>query len=115
GRGNRTQAFERIAEPTTISDTYDKDADEVDYTAGTWTDEGDFKKSEQFSAKMTVTWTGDEGLLTMGTGPDHSIFDIYIGGSLWQSYDGYTADPGERVIHLPADALLEIRNRATKN
>lgn len=115
GRGNRTQSFERLAEPTTITDTYDKDAAEVDYTAGTWTDDGDFKKSEQFSAKVQITWTGDEGLLTMGTGPDHSIFDVYIGGTLWQSYDGYASTDGERVIHLPADALLEIRNRADRN
>jgi RHS repeat-associated protein len=115
GRGNRTRAYERLAQPTTITDTYDKDAAEVDYTAGTWTDAGDFKQSTQFSARMTVTWTGDEGLLTVGTGPDHSIFDVYIGGSLWQSYDCYAADPGERVIHIPADGVLEIRNRADRN
>ena len=115
GRGNRTQVYERLAEPTTISATYDKDAAEVDYIAGVWTDEGAFKQSTQFSAKIQITWTGDEGLLTMGTGPDHSIFDVYIGGTLWQSYDGYAPTEGERVIHLPADALLEIRNRATRN
>ena len=53
--------------------------------------------------------------MTVGPGPDHSIFDVYIGGTLWQSYDGYASTDGERVIHLPADALLEIRNRADKN
>src|SRR5690606_36378859 len=64
---------------------------------------------------MAANWTGDEGLLTMGTGPDHSLVDVYIGGTLWQSYDGYAPTAGERVIHLPADALLEIRNRADRN
>jgi RHS repeat-associated protein len=34
---------------------------------------------------------------------------------LWQSYDGYAPTEGERVIHLPADALLEIRNCADRN
>ena len=29
--------------------------------------------------------------------------------------NGYAPPEGERVIHLPADALLEIRNRATRN
>jgi RHS repeat-associated protein len=115
GRGNRTQAFERLAMSTTITDTYDKDAPEVDYVAGTWAEEGDFKKSTQFSARLQIIWGGDEALLTMGTGPDHGLFDIYIGGSLWQSFDGYAAQNGERIIHIPVDGTLDIRNRADHN
>jgi len=91
-RGNRLAAVERWV-TTAAGSTYDKDdlSGVVSYDVGTWTDDGDFKKCNQFSARMTLDWTGDEALLTIGTGPDHGIFDVYIGGSLWQSFDGYAA------------------------
>jgi RHS repeat-associated protein len=67
-----------------------------------------------------------EATLTMGTGPDHSIYDVYIGGSLWQSFDGYAAAAGQRniVVTTGIDGrklsgegphIVEIRNRAERH
>jgi RHS repeat-associated protein len=56
---------------------------------------------------------------TYGTGPDHSLFDVYVGGSLWQSIDGYATERGEATLTIPLryDGPLdfEIRNREEKN
>ncbi len=101
GRGNRTRAFERVAQSTTVSATYNKSASRVTFTRGTWTDAGDFKQTAQFSGRMQIAYTGDEGLLTIGTGPDHGQFDLYINDNYWHSFNTYTAQPGEQVIHLP--------------
>jgi RHS repeat-associated protein len=114
-RGSRTQASERLAQPATVIATYGKDAPEVEYVRGTWTDAGAYKRSAQFDARIRIAWTGDEGLLTVGTGPDHSLIDVYIGGSLWQSYDCWAPTAGERVLPIPVDGLLEIHNRAVRN
>jgi hypothetical protein len=55
----------------------------------------------------------------MGEGPDHSIYDVYIGQTLWESFDGYAASAGEREIAIALDGdgphLLEIRNRHEQN
>ncbi|MBZ0277692.1 MAG: RHS repeat-associated core domain-containing protein [Anaerolineae bacterium] len=55
----------------------------------------------------------------MGTGPDHSRYDIYIGRTLWQSFDGYAATPGQHDIPIKLDEegphQLEIRNRAERS
>jgi hypothetical protein len=45
---------------------------------------------------MTVTFSGNEAVLTIGTSGDHSIFDIYIDDSLWESFDGYST-AGDRA------------------
>jgi RHS repeat-associated protein len=91
---------------------------------------GGFRESSQFSAGLSLLFFGenrkDAGgvlgsnvVLTIGTGPDHAIFDIYIGGSLWQSFDGYAATPGQRDIPLEVHGdgphRLELRNRAKKH
>ncbi len=101
GRGNRTRAFERLAQSTTVTATYNKSATQVTFTRGTWTDAGDFKQTAQFSGQMQIAYTGDEALLTIGTGPDHGQFDLYINDNYWRRFDAYTTTPAERVIHLP--------------
>jgi hypothetical protein len=62
---------------------------------------------------------GSNLVLTMGTGPDHRIYNISIGGSLWQSFDGDAVSAGQVDIKLEVHGerppLLEIRNRAEKN
>ncbi len=50
---------------------------------------------------MQITYTSDEALLTIGTGPDHGMIDISINGRYWRRFDAYTTQPGERVLHLP--------------
>ncbi len=96
---------------------------QVTFTRGTWTDAGNFKKTTQFASVMQIAYTGDEALLTIGTGPDHGQFDLYINGRYWRRFDAYTAQPGERVIHLPqvttptgeTSGTLEIRNRSDRH
>jgi RHS repeat-associated protein len=62
----------------------------------------------------------------MGTGPDHGLYDVYLDGSLWQSFDGYAGSPGTRAIVISTGIdsrklggegphLLEIRNRIERN
>ncbi len=122
-RGNRTRAFERLAQSTTVSATYNKSASQVTFTRGTWTDVGDFKQTAQFSSRMQIAYTGDEALLTIGTGPDHGMIDISINDNYWHSFNTYTAQPGERVLHLPqvptppgaTSGVIEIRNRSDRH
>ena len=91
----------------------------MSYYKGTWNTSGSYKVTTQFSSAMTVTFTGNETALTMGIGNDQSIFDIYIDGSLWESFDGYAAASGDRVINIYLDKsgshTIDIRNRAEKN
>lgn len=58
---------------------------------GTWTNSAPFKVTTLPESRLSLRTYGQQLTLTYGTGPDHSIFDIYIGGSLWQSFDGYAA------------------------
>ncbi len=124
-RGNRTQAFERLAHPTTTNDTTIPYNDKSLVLKGTWSEVGGFKESSDYWARLKLIFSGDAATLTMGTGPDHSIYDVYVDGSLWHSFDGYAASASQRdiVISLGIDSrklysegphLLEIRNRAEK-
>lgn len=118
-RGNRTGATEFLRHTGSGSTTIDKDDAVVEYALGTWTDSGAFKVSGNISARLSLAFAGDEVTLTMGTGPDHSLYDIYIDHSYWDSIDGYAAAAGEREIdiNLTDDGFhtLEIRNRAERN
>ena len=44
---------------------------------------------------------------------------MYIGGSLWQSFDGYAAAAGERTVSLPLTGegpfTFELRNRGDRH
>jgi hypothetical protein len=125
-RGNRTQARETVANPATTTDTTIAFNDKSLVLTGTWADVGGFKETTQFSARLAFAFFGDEATLTMGTGPDHSVYDIYIDGSLWQSIDGYAAAAGTRSIvmttgidgrKLATEGLhtVELRNRAERH
>lgn len=125
-RGNRTQALELLANPATSSDTTIAYNDKGLLLSGSWAAVSGFQESTQPTAALKLMFLGDEATLTIGTGPDHSIYDVYIGGSLWQSFDGYAASADERDIIIPTDVdsgklhgegphLLEIRNRNEKN
>jgi RHS repeat-associated protein len=88
-------------------------------TSGSWSDVGGFKRTDAFDARLMVGFFGDAVTLTMGTGSDHSLYDVYIDGSLWQSFNGYAAADGQVDILIPGQPqlagdgphLLEIRNR----
>ena len=111
GRGNRTRAYETLAQPTS-SVTYDKDATQVTYPTGTWSDNGSYKQTTDFGADLEVTWSGDEAILIVGTGTDHGIFDLYLDGVFWRSIDGYSAQSGEKAIRIPDGGTLRIKNRS---
>lgn len=85
-----------------------------------WTDTSSFHESTEWDAKMALVFVGDTNVeLMIGQGPDHSIFDIYVDGTLYESVDGYATVASSRVvsIDLKGDAWhgLEIRNRHEKN
>src|SRR5690606_6481990 len=96
---------------------------------GSWTDDAvnGFKEADSFSASLRLMFFGNTASLTFGVGPDHSIFDVYIGKTLWESFDGYAATFGEQTVDIPLNAvngnrlagegphLLELRNRPEKN
>jgi len=67
-----------------------------------------------------VIFFGNTGInLTMGTGDDCGIYDVYVNETLWQSYDGYASSSGERVIDIPLTNdgvnVLEVRNTMDVN
>jgi len=118
-RGNRTQTLQALPRPgagtTTIAHT---DASVI--YEGSWLDVDGFHESEEWSASLSFLFFGQENVtLTIGEGPDHSIFDVYIGGTLWQSIDGYAEAAGERTLTIPLSGdgphPFEIRNRPEKN
>src|SRR5690606_10502460 len=84
---------------------------------GAWSTDSGFRVTTDTTAVLRVAFAGNEAVeLTVGEGPDHGRFDIYIGGSLWQTIDGYAASADERVIPIPLSDdgpfTLEIHNRA---
>ena len=122
GRGNRVQAQELTLAPSatpTTQTVQHTDSEKVLYT-GTWTDTTSFHESTQWDARMALVFVGEDNVeLTIGEGPDHSIFDLYVDGTLYQSVDAYAASAGSRVVDiaLKGDGWhgLEIRNRHAKN
>jgi RHS repeat-associated protein len=123
-RGNRTQAVEALAHPATTSDTVIAYDDVSIVTRGTWSNVALFKETIDTGASLKFTFlvnleAATQPEFTFGTGPDHGIFDVYIGGSLWQSFDGYAATAGERMVSLSltqeGPLSFEIRTRAAKN
>jgi RHS repeat-associated protein len=120
-RGNRTEALEILKQPGAGSPKL-IDYDDVDLvTKGNWTEDtvNNLVTSDGVSARLSLLFMGNEATLSMGEGPDHSIYDVYIGHALWQSFDGYAATEGERQIVITLDGegphVLEIRNRADRN
>ena len=101
GRGNRTQAYEKVATNTNVDDTLIHSDTEVTFPAGSWSLVSGFYETDQFSGRMEIAYSGDEALLTVGVGPNHSLFDIYINGWFWRSFSGYAATAGEKIIHIP--------------
>ena len=119
GRGNRTQADEVLALPSTLGTVYSSPTS----TQGTWTTVSGFQESTDTHARLSISFPNstDEILLTYGVGADHSIFDVYINGTLWESLDGYAASAGERTVNIPlrprasGNHVLEVRNRRDRN
>ena len=72
----------------------------INYYRGTWTVNGSLMTSVDSSAALRVPFFGTQATLTMGTGSDHSVFDIYLDGDLWQSGDGYSATTGTQTFSL---------------
>jgi RHS repeat-associated protein len=120
-RGNRTQALELLKIPNapvttrTVSHT-----DGRILYKGSWMNAGSQHESLQPDASLALTFVGNLNIeLLIGTGPNHSIFDLYLDGTLYDSVDAYAASNGSRQLdlHLEGDGwhLLELRNRPEKN
>ncbi len=116
-RGNRTGALEQQARQFTVTSTIDQANAAVTYT-GTWSIVAPFRETTQITARLSATVTGREFRLTVGTGPAYGLFDVYIDGSLWESFDGYAAAAGERSIPITLDRggthTIALRNRAER-
>lgn len=125
-RGNRVRALECVARTATINTTTLSSTNKGVVFKDTWADVSGYKESTAFGARLSLIFLGDVATLSMGQGPDHSIYDVYIDGSLWQSFDGYAVTAAQRniVVTTGVDSLklqdegphiLEVRNRAEKN
>ncbi|MBL8120266.1 MAG: hypothetical protein JNJ78_22235, partial [Anaerolineae bacterium] len=112
-----------MAHPTTTTATTIAHNDAGLALSGTWTEVSGFNQTTDLTASLKLMFLGSQALLSMGTGPDHSRYDVYIDQTLWQSFDGYAPSPGQRDIALTLETdsrplqsdgphLLEIRNRA---
>jgi YD repeat-containing protein len=119
--GNRTEAREYLmpASAGNATQTYAYNHPDITFPHGTWVDEGHFKVADGWASWLKVRLVANSISFTYGTGPDHSLFDVYVGGSLWQSVDGYASTRGEATLTIPLryDGPLdfEIRNREEKN
>ncbi len=112
-----------LAHPTTTTATTIAHNDAGLALSGTWTEVSGFNQTTDLTASLKLMFLGSQALLSMGTGPDHSRYDVYIDQTLWQSFDGYAPSPGQRDIALTLETdsrplqsdgphLLEIRSRA---
>jgi len=118
-RGNRTQVYQGVPRSTTGSTTLAYNDPAVYYYQGTWSDANPFKESTSTSAALRAAFLSSDVTLTMGKGPDHGIYDIYVDGTLQQTVDGYAAAVSEQAINLTftdeGPHTLEVRNTGTKN
>jgi RHS repeat-associated protein len=118
-RGNRTAATELVARAGTGATIIGADAPEVEYLRGTWNVDNVYRKTTNVSAALRVAFYGKNPTLTIGKGPDGSIFDVVINGALWRSIDGYASTVVDENIVIPTEDdgphTLELHNRAEKN
>ena len=121
-RGNRTEALEVLANPTTTTDTIIASTDKGLGLSGAWSDVSGFKESVSTSAILKMLFLSNLATLSIGKGPDHGKQDLYIDGVLWQTVDAYAATAAQFDITVPTLTLvtegphiLEIRNRTDKN
>jgi len=120
-RGNRTKATEllRTSGASMATTVIAHDDTDIEYS-GTWSAVIGFQETTQIGATLRFEFLGNTNVeLTMGEGDDHSIYDVYVNETLWQSYDGYASSSGERVIDIPLTNdgvnVLEVRNTMDVN
>jgi|GEM_PF-5737847 len=120
-RGNRTKATEllRTSGASMATTVIAHDDTDIEYS-GTWSAVSGFQETAQIGATLRFEFLGNTNVeLTMGEGDDHSIYDVYVNETLWQSYDGYASVSGERVIDIPLTNdgvnVLEVRNTMDVN
>ena len=115
-RGNRTQAQEVTPRTSgATATTMDHNYAGLVYR-GDWDAVGSYHEANAHDAAVSMLFYGDTATLTMGSGDDHSIFDVYIDGTLWQSFDGWSdpaSDLDSIVINVEGTGLhqIEIKNR----
>jgi RHS repeat-associated protein len=118
-RGNRTQVYQGVPRSTTGTTTLAYNDPGVYYYQGTWSDANPFKTSTSTNAALRLAFLSSQVTLTMGTGPDHGIYDIYVDGSFQQTVDGYAGVASEQGIGITlgdeGPHILEVRNTGTKN
>jgi RHS repeat-associated protein len=118
-RGHRTHAREIVLQPGAGTDTKTYLFDDPAITVtGTWSAAAPFKVTTETFAALKLAVFGRELTFTWGTGPDHGRFDVYINGTLWQSFDAFAAVSGEQSATVTLTEggwhVAEIRNRHDK-
>jgi RHS repeat-associated protein len=116
GVGRRTRVMEISAgEDGPYTETFTPNHTAIQYPRGTWTQNGDFRESENRDARLRLTFFGQELDLTLGTGPDNGIVDIYIDQNFWGSHDTYASSADEVTLTLPCyedtEHVLILKNR----
>src|SRR5262249_28474125 len=99
-RGNRTQAYEALPHNATGTTTLAYNDPSIAFYQGIWTAANPFMVTSNFSAALRVAFFGNQASLTMGVGPDHAIYDVYVDGDLWQSIDGYAASASSQSYSI---------------
>jgi YD repeat-containing protein len=80
-RGNRTQAYECVVKAGTGATTLLHDNAAVEYYRGAWAMVGSLRETTAFTGALWLAFCGQEATLSLGKGPDHSIYDVYVDGN----------------------------------
>ncbi|MDQ7035577.1 MAG: hypothetical protein Q9P01_12285 [Anaerolineae bacterium] len=117
--GNRTQAQEvtpRTSGATATDMTHTYPA--IVYR-GDWNSAGLYHEATVHDASVSLLFYGETATLTMGKNDDCSLFDVYIDGTLWLSFDAYAATASDLTISIDVEGtglhLLEVKNRLEHN
>ncbi|MBZ0282462.1 MAG: hypothetical protein K8L97_17105 [Anaerolineae bacterium] len=118
-RGNRTLATECIPHQGTGTSTNTIAATDKGILAsppGTWTVVGGYLRTdiETTGASLKMLFFGQSATLKLGKGNDAGKCDIYLNGTLVQTFDGYPAGTDASISLTPSPAgegphLVEIR------
>jgi hypothetical protein len=79
-----------------------------------------YRQTTNTSATLKLLFFGQSATLKLGKGNDHGICEIWLNGTLLQTFDGYPTGADASITLTPSPAgegphLVEIRNTTQKN
>ncbi|CAG0936724.1 hypothetical protein TFLX_05611, partial [Thermoflexales bacterium] len=115
GRGNRIQTLECLPRVGGGGTTLLHDDPAVQSVRGVWEDVAGFRQTTSLTAALRLSVVGTALSLSMGVGPDHSLFEVYVNGSLWRTVNGYAPQAGvttlEMTLSREGPHQIQVRNR----